>query len=104
MNNYSLKPHCLPIMVQSTVVIVLNLCYCRVYFPVKEGKYKTSKNKISTIILDACKFSEDNKLGHDDILCLRCLGNEILCDYFRFRTQGRPPDISDGIRIIIKCQ
>lgn len=56
---------------------------------VEEGKYKTSKNKINTIILDAYKFSEGNKWGYDgydDILCFGSLGNEGVCDHFRFST------------------
>ena len=68
--------------------MVLNLCFRRVYFPPEEGKYKTNKNKTSTIISDSCKFSKENKLGYDDTLCLRSLGNESLCDYLRFSTHG----------------
>lgn len=41
-----------------------------------KGKNKTSKNKISTIILGIYKFDKDSKLGYNDIPSLDSLGNE----------------------------
>lgn len=75
--------------------MTLNLCFAELVFQWE----KANKNQISTVIVDAYKFSADNKLGYNDISCLGSLGNKTLCNYFRFSGQGRPPDILRGIQI-----